>query len=113
MIYLASPYWHPDVKIRDERYRKACEAHVKHMLAGKVTFCPIAAHAGLVAMLLPEAQRNAHDFWMKQDLPILERCSELHILCLEGWLSSKGIKAEVRHAQQFRIPIIYLGSDYV
>jgi hypothetical protein len=113
MIYLASPYAHPDADIRDERYRLACKAQVKLMRAGMSVFCPIAAHAGLLSMLLTAEERNSHEFWMKQDLPILERCISVHVLCLAGWHTSKGIAAEVAHAAKWKKSVIYLGSDYV
>jgi hypothetical protein len=113
MIYLASPYAHPDADIRDERYRQACAAQVQLMRQGKPVFCPIAAHAGLVSMLLTAEERNSHDFWMAQDLPILERSLALYVLCLKGWHASKGVAAEVLHAQRHKKLIIYLSEDFL
>ena len=48
-----------------------------------------------------------HDFWLRQDLWILAICDEFHILCLDGWLESKGIDTEYQRAQDMRLPTVY------
>jgi hypothetical protein len=44
MIYLASPYSHPDRAVREERFRGACRATAALLRSGHAVFSPI-AHA--------------------------------------------------------------------
>jgi hypothetical protein len=41
MIYLASPYSHPDPAVREARFREACRAAAKLMRLGQPAFSPI------------------------------------------------------------------------
>lgn len=100
LIYLASPYSHPDAAIRHQRFDAACHAAGEIMKLGHVVFSPI-AHSH------PIAERGVEgnwDFWQKQDLPILDRCDVLTVLELDGWKESVGVQAEMRHAEVKGIP---------
>jgi nucleoside 2-deoxyribosyltransferase len=103
LIYLASPYSHPDPDVRQRRYVEACMAAAKLMEEGAAVFSPIAhghsvaEHGGLPAM--------DHEFWMAQCLPWVERCDELVILTLDGWRESRGIQCEIAQASLVDIPV--------
>jgi nucleoside 2-deoxyribosyltransferase len=71
---------------------------------GMEVFCPI-AHSHAVAEHLPDALRYDHEFWMKQDLPILDKCDMLIIAQLEGWKESKGVREEFEFATKKNLPI--------
>jgi len=43
LIYLASPYSHPDPSVRQERYEAACKATAAMMRQGYHVYSPIAA----------------------------------------------------------------------
>jgi Domain of unknown function (DUF1937) len=55
MIYLASPYSHPDATVRESRFRAACQAVVALLLTGEVVFAPIVHCHPLVEYGLPTA----------------------------------------------------------
>ena len=40
MIYLASPYSHPDPAVREERFREACRAAAKLISLGRIVSRP-------------------------------------------------------------------------
>ena len=42
MIYLASPYSHPDAVVREQRFRDVCLAAARLIRAGQIVFSPIA-----------------------------------------------------------------------
>ncbi|HUE70425.1 MAG TPA: DUF1937 family protein [Pirellulaceae bacterium] len=41
MIYLASPYWHADLAIRNQRFRAACGATAQMIREGTTVFSPV------------------------------------------------------------------------
>lgn len=107
MIYLASPYSHPDPAVREQRFRAACQAAVALLHAGRVVFSPIAHSHPLAQHGLPG---NWH-FWERYDRAFLERCDEVLVLMLDGWEESVGVQAEIRIARELGKPVRYLAPD--
>jgi nucleoside 2-deoxyribosyltransferase len=105
VIYLASPYSHPDESVRISRFHAACDAAASLMRAGHVVFSPI-AHTH------PIAVRNAlplgWEFWKATDEAFLSRCDELYVLMLEGWDTSKGVTAEIEIARALGHPVKFI-----
>lgn len=109
-IYLASPYSHQDASVREQRFWKACEKAAQYATKGIAVFSPI-AHTHHMADFMPEEKRMDFDLWMKLDLPILKDASEIHVLCLDGWRSSRGVGREIEYANQLGIPIKHVYMD--
>lgn len=107
-IYLASPYSHPCPAVRVARFEVACRMAARLMDAGAVIFCPI-AHSHAIAEVTGKKHMN-HEFWMRQDLPLLEHASGLIVLQLDGWLDSKGVNEEIEFALKHQIPVKYIHS---
>jgi len=122
LIYLASPYsapvldlesphrpWRARPATEDDKNRRA--AQVRHVMAelmlvpGNVVFCPI-AHTHEVG--LEHLSDEDHNFWMGQDITILRRCDELHVLMLDQWHDSKGVAEEIEVARDIGLPIHYI-----
>jgi len=103
MLYLASPYSHPDPAIRNQRYHAACAAVVSLLREGHAVFSPVVHSHPLVALGLPADWA----FWQRQDLAHLAGCDELVVLMLDGWEQSTGVQAEIRHAAELGIPVWY------
>jgi len=105
MIYLASPYSHPDPEVKVQRYDEACLATAALMREGKVVFCPIAhCHSIATHSDLP----TDWNFWSTYDLEILSHCDQLYVLMLDGWLTSTGVNAEIDFAMAHGIPVTYV-----
>jgi len=102
-IYLASPYSHPDPAVREARYVAACKKTAQYAKKGIAVFAPI-VHSHPVAAYMDPADCMNFDLWMKLDLPILKDAAEMHILCIDGWRSSKGVAREIEFAQYNGIP---------
>ncbi len=108
MIYLSSPYSHPDPEVREQRFRAACEAVAYMMREGKQqVFSAIAHTHPLVAFGLP----GGFEFWGKFDRWFIERCVKLVVLVLPGWEESKGVRAEMKIAVECGIPISYINPQ--
>lgn len=104
MIYLASPYTHPDPAVREERFQQACRAAAALVNAGHVVFAPIVHSHPIAAYGLP----TTWAFWRQQDQAFLERCDELVVLMLDGWRQSAGVQGEIGLAQELGKPTRFL-----
>ena len=105
MIYLASPYSHPDPAVREARYHAACRATASLLRAGMVVFSPVVHSHPLVAFSLP----GGWDFWERIDREYLARCDEVVVLMLGGWRESVGVWAEIEIARESGKPVRFLG----
>ncbi len=92
MIYLCSPYSHPEAYVRQLRYEQACRATAILLSRGLQVFSAIVHnHPLAIARNLP----GSWDFWQPWDSWFLSRCDEVYVLMLEGWQSSRGISEEL------------------
>ncbi len=103
MIYLASPYSHPDPQVRRMRFEAACRAAARRMEAGLVVYSPIAHSVPVEAQMFGQ---QPHEFWMRQCVAVLRRCDSLHVLMLEGWEASKGVSEEIRIAEAIGMEVV-------
>lgn len=108
MIYLASPFSHPDPDVRRTRYEQVTKLTVDLLKEGKHVFSPIAYSYEMAERF---GLCGSWDFWEKLDLDFLIRCDELWVLMLPGWDQSRGVEAEIDFAQRHGIPVTYLEAD--
>lgn len=105
MIYLASPYSHNDPDVREWRFQQVCRAAAVLMYNGQFVFSPIShTHPIAVHGNLP----LGFDYWEEYDRLMLKMCSELVVLMLDGWESSKGVQAEIRIMSELAKPVRYM-----
>ena len=102
MIYLASPYSHPDQAVRRRRFRAACRAAGVMLRAKLMVYSPIAHSAAIAACGLDDMD---HDFWMHVDRPYLEWCHMVMVLTLDGWRESRGVNIEIAQARAMHKPV--------
>jgi nucleoside 2-deoxyribosyltransferase len=99
-IYLAIPYtFNPSLS-----HIIANTVTADLMQKGYVVFSPI-SHSHHIADHLPDIVRTDSDWWMTQDLPFVEWCDEVHVVCIgefgnELISQSKGVQMELLHAQR-------------
>lgn len=105
MIYLASPYTHPDQKVRETRFHESCKLAGRLMQKGHKIFSPIAhSHPISLSCGLPTIWK----FWKKHDIEFLKWCTQLWIAQFDGWDKSVGVKKEMEIAKRFNKPIYYV-----
>jgi nucleoside 2-deoxyribosyltransferase len=107
VIYLASPYSHPDPAIREQRFQAGCQAAAALLRAGHIVFSPVIHSHVLVAHGLP----SDWEFWKHVDREHLERCDEVVVLMLDGWEESVGVAAEIRIARELGKRVRYLTEE--
>lgn len=105
LIYLASPYSHPDSRVREKRYRDVCSVAGDLMKQGYLIFSPI-AHSHSIAEMC-ELPTN-WEYWSAHDHAMLSNCEKLIVLKLDGWDKSVGVAAEVKIAEEMGIPVDYM-----
>jgi len=72
---------------------------------GLLIFSPIShSHPIALAGDLP----LGFDYWEKYDRAMLERCSGLIVLMLDGWKESVGVQAEIRIAEELGLDISFV-----
>jgi hypothetical protein len=104
MIYLASPYTHPDPAVREARFRAACRQAAEMFRCGIPVFSPIAYSHAIAEHGLP----LEWDFWERFDRAFLDVCTEVWVLTLDGWRESRGVQAEIVLARQMGKPVSFV-----
>ncbi len=108
IIYIASPYSHEDKHVRELRYLQVTDYCAKQVAAGNIVFSPITyGHVLSEHADLP----TDFTFWKNFCLTFLGNCEEMHIIRLDGWEESNGIREEIQYCILSEIPIKYI--DYV
>jgi len=105
LIYVASPYNHPDDDYRYLNYLRVSKYVAKLIAEGNVAISPIAYGHPLLSL---QEMPHDFDFWSNFCLTILKKCDEMHILVLDGWDRSRGVLTEMEFAEKNFIPITYV-----
>lgn len=108
LIYLASPYSHVDVAVREARFRRVCEHAAKMMQRGSFVFSPI-AHTHPIAVT--GELDTGFAYWSEYDRKMIAVCDELHVLMLDGWRESVGVSAEILIADELGNPVVYVQDE--
>lgn len=93
MIYLASPYSHPDPRIMHARYLAAEAACVDLLRRREWVYSPI-VHCHQMA-LNHELPTDA-GYWRDYNQAMLDKSDQLVVLCLDGWRASVGVIGEMQ-----------------
>ena len=104
MIYLASPYSDDNPAVRGYRFLEVCRAAAKMMREGQHVFSPIAHSHPIAQFGLP----GDWLYWEAFDRWFIERCEKVVVLMLPGWKESRGVRAEIRIAEELGKPVEYL-----
>lgn len=106
MIYLASPYSHPDEAVRLARTEAVTLKAAELFVEGKMCFSPIVHGHALhsTGLNLP----TDYEFWKQFNDWFIERCDKMVVYCLEDWDKSRGIIYEVKLALSLGKPVEYI-----
>ena len=105
MIYLASPYSHPDESVRIERFKAVNKAAAILISRGEIIYSAI-SHTHPIAI---EADMPlGWEFWQRIDHYYLNLCEKMIVLMLPGWETSEGVKAEIEFVARLGKPVEYM-----
>jgi len=93
VIYLACPY----TGDTERNMEKFCRAVARMQKLGTFVISPLFMH-----FVLPYDPTLGKDWlsWQAYSRELLSRSDELHILCLDGWEKSEGIRGEIAMAEE-------------
>ena len=106
-IYLASPYNSENVGVKLIRHLCAESATAYIIEAGFSVYSPI-VHMHFMAVNYNLTDRIP---WHHINRPLLESCSELWILMIDGWQESVGLTGEILLARELGKPERYIYSS--
>ena len=105
-IYLAGPYTHEDPAVREGRYRALTRVTAAFTQRGELVYSPVTyTHpwASITPGLPPD-----FEFWRAHCLGILRAwATELMVIKLPGWETSRGVKAEIDLATAMGLDVTY------
>jgi hypothetical protein len=108
LVYLATPYSHPDREVRIARFEAVNRAAAKLMRDGLHVYSPIShTHPIAEAGELP----LGWEFWEQYDRAILDACCRVIVLRQPGWEYSMGVQAEIRIAEELGLPVSYIDLE--
>lgn len=105
IIYIASPYSHPDKQVEQWRYEMVQKEVADMCRAGHYAYSPI-VHCHPMAQLHSLPTDAA--WWREHNEAFLRKCDKLVVLMLEDWDKSIGVRAEIAFAEKHGIPVEYL-----
>jgi hypothetical protein len=103
LIYLASPYSHPNPAVRELRYELARIVTANWLKNGEAMFSPIVYGKSMEKMIGTD-----YKSWKNFNDAMLTACTSLMVLKLDGWDISKGVQYEIALAKQLGKPVNYL-----
>jgi hypothetical protein len=109
LAYIASPYSHKISGIQKLR------AEVVTYITAKL----LANAEGGLTVVGPIAESSRYqdyndklpagfEYWRERDLRSLQGVDIMYVIMMAGWLTSKGVIAEIEYAEENGIPVIYL-----
>jgi hypothetical protein len=105
MIYIASPYSHPDPLVMQERYEKVRD-YVAHCLNnGMYVYSPINDNHPVA---LHHSLPTTWEFWSGLDKHFMDRCDYMIVYKLPGWETSIGVAAELAYAKEIGLNVQYI-----
>lgn len=108
LIYLATPYNHPNFANRYLRFATVTKAAAELVAAGYHVYSPITHnHPVAESNVLPLAA----DYWTPFNRRILAICQRLIVLQQPGWRESLGVQAELTFAEENNIPVSYMNME--
>ena len=102
MIYIASPYSHPDKSIEEHRFQMVKQYVIDCFAREETPFSPI-VYCHHIAT--EEGLPTHAAFWQRFNNNMMRRCESVRVLQLHGWNESKGVAYEMKMAIELGIPL--------
>lgn len=91
-VYIASPYSHPDAKVRQDRFQRVLDFSALLLQKQIPVYSPIVfCHQIALDHALPTDAK----FWLSYNFAMLKPARNLYVYCITGWDKSIGVTAEV------------------
>lgn len=111
IIYLATPYSHPDPAVELERFNLVTKAAALLVSQGHVVFSPITMTHPINLVMPKTGVVYDSDYWVDFDTAFMSFCTELVLLTLPGWQESRGVSRELEYFRAAGLPIRHLAPE--
>ena len=101
IVYIACPYMSDKQSVINHRVRVATEYAARLSFLNVPAYSPLTYTSPLIQF---PYYRIAEEFWYKHGLTMLHQCGFLHVLLLEDWTKSRGIRLELEAAKELNMP---------
>lgn len=111
MIYLASPYSHPEPLVMKTRFLLAEQTTALYTKKGAHVYSPIVHYHEMAAKYKFPTD---FEFWKKINMDMLRRAEEMWVLDIPGWMESVGVQAEIaawRSFARFDVTFVAVPSE--
>lgn len=105
LVYVASPYTHPDPAEIERRYLQVTKITADLVVGGMTAISPITYGHTLAAM---NQMPGDWDFWMEFCINLLSKCDKLLVVKMQGWEESRGVQAEIAYAKEHGIEVEFM-----
>ena len=109
LVYLATPYSHPDAEVRESRFREVNRVAGDMIRRGEHVFSPF-SHTHPIA--LDGDLPKGWEFWQAYDRAMLRACGKLAVLMQDGWQESVGVQAEIAIAREMGLPVEFIEHNH-
>lgn len=108
LIYLASPYSDEDLMVMHLRALQI-DSIMSHMYSKtKVSIIPPILISRIIKDNLGENIGTSFKDWKQIDLTYISKCDEVWVACMNGWIKSIGVQAEIKFAEERNIKVRYI-----
>jgi len=107
-VFISLPFGNPDQGKVLMRFRNAELYFMKLLKEGICPVSPVVTGFPLCQKYGVSAQ---FEHWDEYCMEELKTCDEVHILMLDGWEHSEGLKKELELAQSRDIPVFYMSQQ--
>lgn len=108
MIYLASPYSHPDPVIKKTRFLLVEQCTAALINQGHLVWSPI-VHCYEMAKKF--TMPDDAEFWKSYNFDFIRRCDAMYLLKIDGWQESKGVMMELNLAEAILLPLRFVTPE--
>lgn len=110
LIYLASPYSHKSKTVMRQRENDINNIGATLLNKGYFIYGPISMSA---AIARSGKMGSGWDTWRELDLLMIDKCDEMWVVDMPGWLESTGVAAEIEHCLKTGKPVFVLSYDTI
>jgi len=108
MIYLASPYSHPDPLVRKARYETVMKiAHDLQTSPGHEHHLVYSPIMHFHPMCLRYEMPSDAGYWWNLNKNSMDVSSKLIVACMSGWKDSAGVALELEYAKFINMPVTH------
>lgn len=109
LVFISSPYSNPDENIKEENYKKVAKYATFLCKSGITAISPIVY--GHELLKNDKSMSSDWSFWENFCLNLMKKCDEIHVLKLNGWEKSVGVREEIEFANTQNINIVYVDEE--